>query len=69
MTQSSMPRPDAAEPARAPARVAAHQVHVQRNREAGEYRAICTCGWSKAGPRLEAVEMAAAVHDLDPVPA
>lgn len=32
--------------------------------EAGEFRAVCTCGWSIRGT-LEEIQSRAATHDLD----
>ncbi len=34
--------------------------------EPGEYRAVCTCGWSIGGT-LEHIQTRAATHDLDEI--
>lgn len=45
-----------------------HVVRFVRHTVTGEYRAVCTCGWSLSETRLEDVQSAAAVHDLRQLP-
>ena len=35
--------------------------------EPGEYRAVCTCGWSMRAEDLATLQMRAATHDLDDI--